>query len=45
MDISSLSELESSEMFALDGRPYLQQVKVTTTDVTAYGALLTEEIR
>lgn len=33
------------EMFALDGRPYLQQVKVTTTDVTAYGALLTEEIR
>jgi hypothetical protein len=30
------------ELFALDGRPHQQQVKVATTDVAAYGALLTE---
>jgi transposase len=29
-------------LFSLDGRPHLTQVRVETTDVAAYGALLTE---
>ena len=29
-------------LFSLDGRPHLAQVRVETTDVAAYGALLTE---
>jgi hypothetical protein len=29
-------------MFSLDGRPHLADVRVETTDVKAYGALLTE---
>ena len=29
-------------LFSLDGRPHLTQVQVETTDVAAYGALLTE---
>jgi len=29
-------------LFLLDGRPHLARVRVETTDVTAYGALLTE---
>ncbi len=30
------------ELFSLDGRPHLAHVRVETTDVAAYGALLTE---
>jgi hypothetical protein len=29
-------------LFSLDGRPHLAHVRVETTDVAAYGALLTE---
>jgi transposase len=29
-------------LFSLDGRPHLAQVRIETTDVAAYGALLTE---
>lgn len=30
------------ELFSLDGRPHLAHVRIETTDVAAYGALLTE---
>ena len=34
---------EPIELFSLDGRPELARVRVETTDVSAYQALLTED--